>query len=86
MPIICMFRGIRIYINYREHLPPHFHAEYGEYNCAITIDDIELLSGSIPNKQLKMLFGWSALHQEELKEEWYLAQQQKELFSIEPLK
>ncbi|WP_368490085.1 DUF4160 domain-containing protein [Clostridium sp. BJN0013] len=81
-----MFRGIKIYINYREHLPSHFHAEYGEYNCCITIDDIELLSGSMPNKQLKMLFGWAALHQEELQEEWYLAQLQKELFPIEPLK
>ncbi|WP_242873111.1 DUF4160 domain-containing protein [Clostridium magnum] len=67
-------------------IPPHFHAEYGEYNCCITIDDIELLTGSMPNKQLKMLFGWAALHQEELKEEWYLAQLQKELFAIEPLK
>lgn len=86
MPTICMFRGIKIYINYKDHLPPHFHAEYGEYNCCITIDDIELLSGTIPNKQLKMLFGWAALHQEELKEEWYLARLQKELFIIEPLK
>jgi len=81
-----MFRGIRIFINYREHMPPHFHAEYGEYACSITIDDIELLSGNMPNKQLKMLFGWGALHQEELKEEWYLAQLQKDLFPIEPLK
>ena len=40
----------------------------------------------MPNKQLKMLYGWSALHQEELKELWYLAQQQKELFAVEPLR
>lgn len=86
MPVICKFRGIRIYLNYSEHLPPHFHAQYGEYECAITIDEIELLTGSIPNKQLKMLLGWTALHQEELKEEWYLAQQKQELFPIEPLK
>ncbi|OAA86957.1 hypothetical protein WY13_02352 [Clostridium ljungdahlii] len=86
MPTICMFRGIKVYINYRDHLPPHFHAEYGEYSCCITIDDIELLNGCMPNKQLKMLYGWAALHQEELKEDWYLAKLQKELFSIEPLK
>lgn len=86
MPTICMFRGIKIYINYKDHLPPHFHAEYGEYNCCITIEDIELLNGLMPNKQIKMLFGWAALHQEELTEEWYLARLQKELFSIEPLK
>lgn len=86
MPTIYTFRGIKIYMNYLEHQPPHFHAEYGEYKYAITIDDIELLSGTMPNKQLKMLMGWAALHQEELMEEWYLAQHQKELFPIEPLK
>jgi hypothetical protein len=86
MPTICQFRGIKIYINYLEHMPPHFHARYGEYECSITIEDIELLSGKMPNKQLKLLYGWAALHQEELKEDWYLAQQQEELFTIEPLK
>ena len=86
MPTICMFRGIKIYINYQEHKPPHFHAQYGEYQCSITINEIELLNGEMPNKQLKMLFGWAALHQEELKEEWYLATLQKELFPIEPLR
>jgi hypothetical protein len=86
MPTICMFRGIKIYINYQDHVPSHFHAEYGEYQCSITINDIELLIGTMPNKQLKMIYGWAALHQEELEEEWYLARLQKELFPIEPLK
>ena len=44
------------------------------------------MNGEMPNKQLKMLFGWTALHQEELQEEWYLARLQKELFPIDPLK
>lgn len=86
MPTICTFRGIKIYINYRDHLPPHFHAAYGEYDCCISVEEIELISGKMPNKQLKMLYGWTALHQEELREVWYLAQQQKELFPIKPLK
>lgn len=37
------------------------HAEYGECKCSILIDSIELLSGNMPNRQLKMLMGWSAL-------------------------
>ena len=86
MPIICSFRGIRIAINYREHMPPHFHAYYGEYECSIDIHDIEKINGDMPNKQLKMLLGWTAIHQEELKENWYLAQEKQELFQIEPLK
>ena len=52
----------------------------------VTIQDIEVLEGSIPSKQLKMLLGWAALHQEELMENWGLAEQRQELFPIEPLK
>ena len=46
----------------------------------------EVLEGTMPNKQLKMLLGWAAFHQEELKENWELAVAQQELFTIEPLK
>lgn len=86
MPTISMFRGIKIFMNYRDHLPPHFHAEYGEHKCLVSIEEIEIISGDMPNKQLKMIYGWVALHQDELREVWYLAQQQKELFTIEPIK
>nr|DAF20554.1 MAG TPA: protein of unknown function (DUF4160) [Caudoviricetes sp.]DAH59651.1 MAG TPA: protein of unknown function (DUF4160) [Caudoviricetes sp.] len=86
MPTICIFRGIKIYMNWREHQPPHFHAKYGSDEVAISINDIEVLEGSLPNKQLKMLLGWTALHQEELLENWQLAEQKQDLFPIEPLK
>lgn len=86
MPTICIFRGIKIYMNWREHQPPYFHAKYGSDEVAISINDIEVLEGSLPNKQLKMLLGWTALHQEELLENWQLAEQKQDLFPIEPLK
>ena len=86
MPTICIFRGIKIYMNWREHQPPHFHAKYGSDEVAISINDIEVLEGSLPNKQLKMLLGWTELHQEELLENWQLAEQKQDLFPIEPLK
>ena len=41
---------------------------------------------SMPSKQLKMLLGWAAFHQDELMENWKLAQKKQELFEIEPLK
>ena len=53
---------------------------------SMTLNDIELLEGTMPPKQLKMLLGWAAFHQEELKENWELAADQQELFAIEPLK
>lgn len=86
MPTICMFRGIKISINWDDHNPPHFHAMYGGQEVCVTIDDIEVLTGGIPAKQLKMLLGWAAFHQEELRENWELASKQQEMFRIEPLK
>ena len=86
MPTICRFRGIKITINYREHQPPHFHATYGGEEVIVSIKEIEVMEDSIPSKQLKMLLGWAAFHQDELMENWMLAEKKQELFEIEPLK
>ena len=86
MPTICSFRGIKIFINWREHRPPHFHATYGGEEVLILINELEVFEGGIPSKQLKMLLGWAAFHQEELLENWALAEKRQELFPIDPLK
>ena len=86
MSTICMFRGIKIYINWRDHMPPHFHATYGGKEIIVSINELEVIDGEIPNKQLKMLLGWAAFHQEELIENWKLASEKQELYAIEPLK
>lgn len=86
MPVICMFRGIKVYIYYNDHMPPHFHATYGECEVFISIEELEVLEGTMPSKQLKMLMGWAAFHQDELRENWELARKNQELFTIEPLK
>ena len=86
MPTICMFRGIKIFINWNEHRPPHFHATYGDSEVLVLINELEVLEGSMPSKQLKMLLGWAAFHQEELRENWELAERKQELFPIEPLR
>ena len=86
MPTISTFRGIKVFINWRDHLPPHFHATYGGDEVIISIDDIEVLDGKMSSKQLKMILGWAAFHQTELQENWTLAVNKQELFEIEPLK
>ena len=86
MPTICMFRGIKIFINWRDHQPPHFHATYGGDEVIVSIRELEVLVGSMPSKHLKMLLGWAAFHQDELLENWELAEKKQELFAIEPLK
>ena len=65
---------------------PHFHAFYGGSEVIVSIEELEVLDGEMPSKQLKMLLGWAAFHQEELRENWELAKEQQELFAIEPLK
>ncbi len=86
MPIISMFRGIKVYIYWDDHMPPHFHALYGACEVLVLIEELEIIEGSMPSKQLKMLLGWAALHQEELRENWELAKDHEELFAIEPLR
>lgn len=52
----------------------------------ILINELEVLEGEMASKQLKMLLGWAALHQDELIKNWELAEKQQELFTIEPLR
>lgn len=48
MPTISMFRGIKIFINWNDHMPPHFHARYGSHEVLVSINDIEVLEGTMP--------------------------------------
>ena len=88
MPTISMFYGIiiRMYCAPEEHNPPHFHAYYGEYKAIIDIHKSELLEGSLPNKQLKLVLAWAELRKEELLADWTLAMNSEFPFKIEPLK
>ena len=86
MPTISMFRGIKISMYWADHMPPHFHATYGGEEVIISINDLEVIDGAIPGKQLKMLLGWAALRQDELMDNWELASRKQELFAIEPLR
>ncbi|MDR2166700.1 MAG: DUF4160 domain-containing protein [Clostridiales bacterium] len=86
MPTLSLFRGIKVYINFSDHAPPHFHASYGGEECSILIEELELLAGSMPKKQLKMVLGWAAFNQEKLRENWELASNNHQTFPIEPLR
>jgi hypothetical protein len=67
-----------------EYNPPHFHAFYGDYEVTITIDS-GVVRGEFPKRALRAVLEWLDLHQEELMENWWLAQADKRLKSIEPL-
>ena len=66
MPEISRFFGIIIRMFYKDHAPPHFHVEYGEHKAVIGIKDQNLLEGSLPDKQFKLIQAWALIHEEEL--------------------
>jgi hypothetical protein len=37
MPVISRFLGIVIAMFWDDHVPPHFHAKYGEYEITVNI-------------------------------------------------
>jgi len=85
MPVISMFFGIVIYMNWDEHNPPHFHARYQDYEGAFNLYG-ELIKGDMPSGKRKFIAAWAELHKDELAANWELAKNGETLYKIEPLK
>ena len=86
MPEISRFYGIVIKIYFKDHNPPHFHAEYQEYKAEYNISTLEVLVGGLPKRANALVLEWAAEHRQELLENWNLASIPKKLNKIEPLK
>jgi hypothetical protein len=84
MPEISRFLGIVIAMFYNEHVPPHFHARYGEHEATIGIED-GAVDGYLPRRARAHVLEWYGLHREELQENWERARTRKPLRKIEPL-
>lgn len=88
MPELCRFYNIVIKMIFKDdgqHNKPHFHAYYAEYEASVGIDG-ELLAGSLPVKQLRLVQAWSTIHEEELYAAWNKAVQGVPFGKIEPLR
>ena len=77
MPEISLFYGIRVTMYYNDHMPPHFHAEYNGQKALVDINNIQVIRGSLPNKQLRLILAWCTIHQDELMQNWELAKDMK---------
>lgn len=69
---------------YSDHLPPHFHAKYDNYEITVQIED-GVVEGRFPRRALRLVMEWYELHKEELQEDWELASRRKPLKKITPL-
>ena len=85
MPQISQFFGIVIYMYFNEHLPSHFHAEYGEAEAVYRIDTLDVIRGELPRRAHALVVEWATLHRPELRADWDRARQAVPLLEIEPL-
>lgn len=86
MPKICEFFGIAIYVYYREHEPPHFHALYAGDEVLVDIVTLTILRGKLPPRAMGLLIEWATQHRGELKKVWGRAVKHQSLGKIDPLK
>lgn len=89
MPTISLFFGIVVTLYFGEsdtHAIPHVHARYGDQKIAVSIGDGEVLAGTLPRKQLRLLRAWIEIHREDLLQNWRLVCSGEPPFRIEPLR
>jgi hypothetical protein len=85
MPEISRFLGVTIRMYRDDHVPPHFHAIYGEFSAQVSINNPALLKGKLPARVLGYVIEWAELHEPELARCWEAAQSDQPLPKIAPL-
>jgi hypothetical protein len=85
MPRVSEFFGIVIFMYYNDHMPPHFHAEYGEYEAIYEIGTLDVTRGGLPRRAHALVLEWATLHRAELRDDWERARNEKPLVESEGL-
>ena len=65
MPTISMFSGIFVSmyaLDADRHYSPHIHIRYNEHRVVQRIPDGDVLDGSLPGKQMKLVQAWVGIH------------------------
>lgn len=89
MPELSRFFGIivRMFSEIGQpHHRPHFHVYYQEHVAILGIDPVEIISGSLPRRQQRLVEAWAELHQAELTADWDRLQAGRAPFPIDPLR
>jgi hypothetical protein len=68
------------------HHVAHFHAYYQGEVGIFSIDPVEIIAGSLPQRQLRFVEAWAELHQIELSADWRRPQEGRRALPIEPLR
>ena len=87
MPELSRFFGIVIQMYVDDHAPAHFHARQAGREVAIDIETLAIIGrGRLSPRAHALVVEWAALHAEELRTDWGLAQSGLPLRRIAPLR
>lgn len=84
-PIISIFYGIVIRINFSDHNPPHLHAAYGDTEALFEIRTAKVIAGQLPRREMRYVVEWMLRHRDDLMRNWELAASKQPTFKIEGL-
>jgi hypothetical protein len=89
MPEISRFNGIIVRMFWetggQDHAP-HLHASYQGQVASYDLDTAELLAGSLPRRQHRLIVAWIERNREELMENWRRALNHEPIDKIPPLR
>jgi hypothetical protein len=84
MPVISRFFGIVVYMHWRDHAPPHFHAKYQDQEISVEVETGHVV-GQMGPKALALIQEWRLMHETELLANWQSAERKRSLQRIPPL-
>jgi Domain of unknown function (DUF4160) len=71
MARVATVDGIQIVFFFDEHPPPHFHAEYAEYQAMIDIETLRVIEGGLPRPQTRKVLAWAKTRKSKLLDAWF---------------
>ena len=64
----------------------HFHAYYQNDVGIFSVDPVEMIAGTLPRAQRRLVEAWAELHRAELKADWERLQEGRKPVPIMPLR
>ncbi|MGA2755283.1 MAG: DUF4160 domain-containing protein [Terracidiphilus sp.] len=68
-----------------DHVPPHFHALYAEFEALIDIQTLEVIRGELPRRAMALVVERAQQNRDELMKDWELCVQNQTPSKIRPL-
>ena len=81
MPELSRFYGIVVRMYFKDHVPPHVHAEYGGSEALFSIATGELFAGDLPRTARRLVEEWVKLNAAQLQDMW----DSKDIMELPPL-